>query len=65
MIYFLNIESKGIYNFSDVPGKATILEIETTSYDKVSGEALCMNRSVTVDDCKCKLDLMNLYEYTV
>ncbi|KMZ59622.1 Enoyl-CoA hydratase [Zostera marina] len=26
-------------------GKATILEIETTSYDKVSGEALCMNRN--------------------
>ncbi|RWR92398.1 enoyl-CoA hydratase 2, peroxisomal [Cinnamomum micranthum f. kanehirae] len=26
-------------------GKATVLEIETTSYHKESGEALCMNRS--------------------
>eukprot|EP00262_Sarcandra_glabra_P005120 TRINITY_DN16448_c0_g1_i1.p1 TRINITY_DN16448_c0_g1~~TRINITY_DN16448_c0_g1_i1.p1 ORF type:complete len:311 (+),score=41.17 TRINITY_DN16448_c0_g1_i1:310-1242(+) len=26
-------------------GKATVLELETTSYDKESGEALCMSRS--------------------
>lgn len=34
-------------NFSKFcTGKATIIELETTSYLKESGEALCMNRSV-------------------
>lgn len=29
-------------------GKAAIIELQTTSYDKDSGEALCMNRLVSL-----------------
>ncbi|XP_077246756.1 enoyl-CoA hydratase 2 [Tasmannia lanceolata] len=39
------IQNKAVVSGLHDKGKATVLEIETTSYDKESGEILCMNRS--------------------
>ncbi|KAG9442097.1 hypothetical protein H6P81_017951 [Aristolochia fimbriata] len=39
------VQNKTLISGLHDKGKATVLEIETTSYNKETGEALCMNRS--------------------